>query len=80
MLNAFNPLNLLGGKEDKHDLVNESSAAKRMKLLNGPEGIWIQARRNSWAYAFNKLASIAIGVAFAAITLSFKKTTQIYMI
>lgn len=50
-----------------------------MQLIKGYEGIWIQSRRNNLAYAINKLASIAIGIAFAWITITFKKTTQIYM-
>ena len=80
-MNMLNPLNLFGG-DDKHAEGEhlESSAAKRMKLLQGYEGIWIQSRRNNWAYALNKLISIFVGISFAVITIQFKKTTQVFMI
>ena len=77
----LNPLNLFVDSDDKgKDHINDTSAAKKMQLLQGYEGIWIQSRRNNWAYAFNKLISIAIGITFAVITIQFKKTTQIFMI
>ena len=78
----LNPLNLFAGDSDDKgkDIINESSAAKKMQLLQGYEGMWIQSRRNNWAYAFNKLISITIGIVFAVITIQFKKTTQIFMI
>jgi hypothetical protein len=51
-----------------------------MKLLKGYEGVWIKSRRNTCCYLTNKILSITIGVAFAVITICFKKTTQVYML
>ena len=49
-----------------------------MNLLRGYEGVWIQARRNNTYYILNKLLSICIAAICAYVTLSFKRTTQIY--
>ena len=51
-----------------------------MKLLKGYEGFWIKLRRNNGWYLFNKILSISIGIAFAVITIMFKRTTQVYMV
>jgi len=51
-----------------------------MKLLKGYEGFWNKLRRNDSWYISNKIISISIGVAFAVITIMFKRTTQIYML
>lgn len=59
-------------------LISGSSAAKKLNLLKGYEGIWIQARRNNLAYVLNKLMSISIAIFFACVTLSVKRTTLIY--
>lgn len=73
---------LLSGKKSSKadDLLGQSTAANKMNLLKGYEGVWIQARRNNCYYALNKIISITIAAAFAVLTLSFKKTTQIYFI
>ena len=42
--------------------------------------MWIKLRRNTCWYLTNKIFSISIGVAFAIITIMFKRTTQIYMV
>ena len=47
-------------------------------MLQGYEGVWIQARRNNCYYILNKLSSMTIGLFFAFLTLSFKKTTYLY--
>ena len=47
-------------------------------MLQGYEGVWIQARRNNWYYVINKIVSTAIAFTLAGITLSFKKTTYIF--
>ena len=62
------------------NLLSQSAAFNRMSLLVGYEGMWIQARRNNCYYTLNKLLSMAIAIAFAALTLSFKRTTQIYVL
>ena len=55
-----------------------SSAANKLNLLKGYEGVWIQARRNNYFYLLNKLLSIGVALFFAAVTLSVKKTTLTY--
>jgi hypothetical protein len=56
----------------------QTSAANKLNLLKGYEGVWIQARRNNYFYLLNKLLSISVALFFAAVTLSVKKTTLIY--
>lgn len=70
----------LMGKGGADESKMETAAQKKMNLLKGYQAIWIKSRREDGWYAFNKICSIAIGVAFACITLSFKKTTQIFML
>ena len=41
-------------------------------MLQGYEGVWIQARRNNWYYVINKIVSTGIAFTLAGITLSFK--------
>ena len=76
--------NIFEGKQGDDNEVNkklgDSSAANKMKLLKGYEGVWIKSRRNTCCYLSNKILSISIGVAFAVITICFKKTTQVYML
>ena len=76
--------NIFDGKQGDDNEVDkklgDSSAANKMKLLKGYEGIWIKSRRNTCCYLTNKIISITIGVAFAVITICFKKTTQVYML
>lgn len=70
---------LQGGSSTNVDsLLQASSAFNKMSLLKGYEGIWIQARRDNHWYILNKLLSITIAAFCAYLTLSFKKTTQIY--
>lgn len=75
----LNPLNMVLGGGDEAPKKNMSAAEKKMNLLNGYQVYWFKARRSNWYY-FIKCLSIAVSIAFAAITLSFKKTTQIFMI
>lgn len=56
----------------------DTGAANKLNLLKGYEGVWIQARRNTYFYLLNKLCSIGVALFFAAFTLSVKKTTLIY--
>jgi hypothetical protein len=72
--------NKAGGNADTNKKLGDSSAANKMKLLQGYEGFWIKLRRNNCWYLTNKIFSISIGVAFAIITIMFKRTTQIYMV
>jgi hypothetical protein len=73
--------NKAGGDNAEVDKkLGASSAANKMKLLKGYEGFWIKLRRNTCWYLTNKILSITIGVAFAVITIMFKRTTQIYMV
>merc|ERR1712166_702713 len=69
-----------GDNADVDKKLGDSSAANKMKLLKGYEGFWIKLRRNTCWYLSNKILSISIGVAFAVITIMFKKTTQVYMV
>ena len=57
----------------------DSSAQKRVSMLQGHEGLWFKARREDSWYITNKLASMALGVLFAVITISFKATTYEYL-
>ena len=77
-LNIMSNLGLGGKVKDESKL--ETAAQKKMNLLKGYQAIWIKARREDFWYSLNKIASIAVGIAFAVITLSFKSTTQIFMI
>ena len=65
-------------KVGQNSKIFESSAAKKLNLLQGYEGIWIEARRNNFFYIMNKLISIGFACTFATITLFFKKTTIEY--
>tara|TARA_B110001450_G_C17502726_1_gene433042 strand:+ start:127 stop:846 length:720 start_codon:yes stop_codon:yes gene_type:complete len=69
-----------GDNADMDKKLGDSSAANKMKLLKGYEGLWIKLRRNTCWYLTNKIFSISIGVAFAVITIMFKRTTQVYMV
>ena len=69
-----------GDNADMDKKLGDSSAANKMKLLKGYEGTWIKLRRNTCWYLTNKIFSISIGVAFAVITIMFKRTTQVYMV
>ena len=66
------------GANKAEGLMKESSAFNRLNLLKGYEGVWIQARRDNKFYILNKILSIAIAVFCAYVTLSFKRTTQIF--
>ena len=55
-----------------------STAAKRLNLLKGYEGVWITLRRENKWYITNKILSICISLLFATLTLNFKKTTIEY--
>lgn len=59
-----------GGKAD--ELLKDTSAAARGKLLRGYEGVWIKARRNNYFYMLNKIVSMGIALGFAIITLQLK--------
>lgn len=72
----FNPF---AGISNDNDEINakllQTTANNQLKLMQGPEGLWIKARRNNCCYVMNKLFSISIAFTLAFITLSFKKTT-----
>ena len=76
MMDLFNSNN----NAESINKLEGSSGANKMKLLKGYEGFWIKLRRNTCWYLTNKIFSITIGVAFAVITIMFKKTTQVYMV
>ena len=65
-------------KQEVNEKLQQSSAYNKLQLLHGYEGVWIQARRNNCYYILNKLTSMSLGLIFAALTLSFKRTTYIY--
>ena len=70
-----NTMEMLSKAESK---LMDSSAQKKLSLLQGYEGFWFKARReNSW-YITNKIASMILGLIFAVITISFKFTTYEY--
>jgi hypothetical protein len=56
------------------------SAANKLNLLKGYEGVWIECRRNNTKYILNKLVSICISLSFAFITLMLKRTTIEYQV
>ena len=80
MFGLFDNANGGGDNAEVDKKLGASSAANKMKLLKGYEGFWIKLRRNNCWYLSNKILSISIAVAFAVITIMFKKTTQIYMV
>ena len=43
--------------------------------MKGWEGLWVKSRKNNVYFTMNKVVSILIAFAFAAVTLSFKQTT-----
>ena len=59
-------------------LIKGTSAAKKLNLLKGYEGVWINARRSNAAYILNKLISVGIAVFFAIAALSVKRATITY--
>ena len=75
----LNPLNMVIGGGDEGPKKEMSAAEKKMNFLNGYQAYWYKARRSNWYY-FIKCLSIGVSIAFAAITLSFKRTTQIFML
>ncbi len=68
-----------GSKVDDNPKM-ETAAQKKMNLLKGYQALWINSRRDNFWYRLNKIFSVAIGIVFAVITLSFKRTTQIFML
>ena len=77
-MSFFNIDALTGSKAN--DKLEKSAAANKLQLLQGVEGLWIKARRDNVWYIINKLVSITIALSFGYITLSFKGTTQDYLI
>lgn len=76
----INPVNMMfGGSDQQKDPEKMSAAEKKMKMLDGYQAIWYKTRRSGWYY-FIKCMSIFVSIAFAGITLSFKRTTQVFMI
>ena len=65
-------------KQEVNDKLQQSAAYNQLQMLQGYEGVWIQARRNNCYYILNKLVSMSIGLTFAFLTLGFKKTTYHY--
>ena len=77
----FNFNKLMGGDENSsiNQKLMDSAAFNKMNLLQGYEGIWINARRNNCYYILNKVLSMLVALFFALVTLSFKRTTYRFM-
>jgi hypothetical protein len=54
------------------DKLKECAAHRKLNMLKGAEGAWIQMRRNNVCYAINKIVSFVLSIGFALLTLYLK--------
>ena len=69
-------------EDDRHEngikLMDDTTAAKRMEMHEGINGLWITLRRNDLIYGTIKFISVIIAFVFAGITMSLKHTASKY--
>ena len=71
-MSAINASESIARTNNIDDKLKECSAHRKLNMLKGVEGYWIQMRRNSLCYAVNKIVSFILSIGFAMLTLYLK--------